>query len=106
MYTTNLKKDEDSFNGYMNSAGVVVETTFGKLKGRWRRLFRAIDVQVQFSPTILSACCVLHNIVETRESSFRKSWLDLNSEERNLTKKYPQPETEIFQDSADVAENF
>lgn len=94
-----MTREEDSFNAYINQARVTVEMAFGRLKGRWRRLLKTVGVKVAFSPTIIAACCTLHNVVEMREGSFRKEWLKLSDEEKKLNKIYPQPEDEIYDDN-------
>ncbi|XP_032686452.1 protein ALP1-like [Odontomachus brunneus] len=60
-----LTPEEESFNVYLNSARVCVEIAFGRLKARWRRLLKRIDVYYTYVPHIVSAACILHNIVET-----------------------------------------
>lgn len=88
-YTKQVTKEEDTFNVYLNRARVVVELAFGRLKARWRVLFKQMEVNVQFSPTLISACCVLHNVVEAKESTFQDGWLQQNRAEEGLL----QPET-------------
>lgn len=88
-FTAGITKEQDSFNAYLNRGRVVVEMAFGHLKGRWRRLSKTMEVEVNFAPTILSACCVLHNLVESREEDFPDRWLQIVT--TNAT-NYPQPE--------------
>lgn len=88
-FTGGITKEQDSFNAYLNKGRVTVELAFGRLKGRWRRLTKRIESSVTFVPTIISTCCVLHNIVEYRKDHFVDSWLDII--ENNQT-EYPQPE--------------
>ena len=67
----NAENDEDvpriprfvtRFNKVHSQTRVVVETTFGALKGRWRRLLHEITLDMEFIPDIVMACCILHNI--------------------------------------------
>lgn len=88
-YTSKITKEQDTFNVYLNRARVVVEIAFGRLKARWRVLFKRMDVNVQFAPTVISACCVLHNIIESKESTFRTGWLA----EGRSGEQFEQPET-------------
>ena len=50
------------FNKVHSQTRVVVETAFGALKGRWRRLLHEITLDMEFVPDIVMACCILHNI--------------------------------------------
>lgn len=69
-----LTSEEESFNVYLNSDRVCVEIAFGRLKARWRRLLKRIDVHYTYVPHIVSAACILHNIVETRKETFLSAW--------------------------------
>lgn len=69
-----LTPEEESFNVYLNSARVCVEIAFGRLKARWRRLLKRIDVHYTYVPHIISAACIIHNIVETRKELFLSTW--------------------------------
>lgn len=60
----------------MNSARVSVEIAFGRLKARWRRLSKKLDVHHSRVPKIVATCCTLHNIVEAANDNFNTSWLD------------------------------
>ena len=53
---------------------MVVECAFGRLKGRWRSLLKRNDRNVNFLPTYVAACCVLHNICEIHNDSFNEEW--------------------------------
>lgn len=69
-----LIPEEESFNVYLNSARVCVEIAFGKLKARWRRILKRIDVHYTYVSHIISAVCILHNIVEMRKETFLSAW--------------------------------
>ncbi|XP_039311912.1 protein ALP1-like isoform X1 [Solenopsis invicta] len=71
---TRLTPEEESFNVYLNSARVCVEIAFGRLKARWRRVLKRIDVHYTYVPYVISAVCILHNIVETRNDTFLSAW--------------------------------
>ena len=53
----------DRFDGCVQSARIVVENAFARLKGRWRVL-RSLAVSLEAAPTVISACAVLHNFIE------------------------------------------
>lgn len=59
-----LTPAQEAFNKHLNSIRVAVEHSFGRLKGRWRVLAKRSDIHHGFMPTVIAACCVLHNICE------------------------------------------
>ena len=60
---------------------MVIEGTYGRLKGRWRCLLTRHDSATEFVPTVISACCVLHNICEIHKDRIKRSWLvDIENE--------------------------
>ena len=52
-----------------------MENAFGRLKGRWRCLLKRNDTFIEDMPTVISACCVLHNICEVHRDHFNREWL-------------------------------
>ena len=52
------------FNEQLSSIRVRVEHAFGHLKSRWRVLAKRSDIHHSFMPTVVAACCVLHNMCE------------------------------------------
>ena len=71
-----LSAKHRKFNNRLSRARVVTECAFGRLKGRWRCLLKRNDIKVDFMPTLVTACCVLHNICEIHQDSFDHQWLD------------------------------
>jgi hypothetical protein len=55
---------------------VVVEHSYGRLKGRWRCLLKRLDVDISDVPELVTACCVLHNICEVHGEQFSEEWLE------------------------------
>ena len=53
-----------------------MENAFGRLKARWRRLLKRLDVDANKVPNIVIACCILHNICEIHGDAFHESWLE------------------------------
>ena len=41
---------------------MVVEHSYGRLKGRWRCLLKHLDVDISDAPEVVAACCILHCI--------------------------------------------
>lgn len=73
------------YNYRTSRARIVIENAFGRLKGRWRRLMKKNDMNIDNVPHIIAACCVLHNICEVHGESFDSTWA--MEDENNL----PQP---------------
>lgn len=92
-YSGTVPPHEDSFNAYLNKARIVVENAFGRLKGRWRVLQKRIDIDVNFVPTIVATCCILHNILESKKSPYRESWN--KTLEDNIMFSQPSSQTQM-----------
>lgn len=84
-----LTPEEESFNVYLSTGRVDIELAFGRLKARWRRILKRIDVHYTFAPQVVAACCVLYNIVESHKQEFRHAWMREIDESDVL---FPQPE--------------
>lgn len=93
-----MSKSEDSFNAYMNTARSRVEIAIGRLKGRFRRLQKPIDMRVEFAPKIVAAACVLHNIIEKKEGgdSYKQAW---SREYKKNLQLHPEPDEVEFDDA-------
>jgi len=87
-YTGALTPEEESFNTYLSSARICVENAFGRLKARWRVLLKRADINYKFMPSIVHACVILHNIIETSKDSFNPCWLRTVNE---VNIERPQP---------------
>ena len=72
-----LTGQQKTFNYSLSRARIVVENVFGRLKGRWRCLLKRNDTFIEDMPlaTVISACCVLHNISEVHRDQFNREWL-------------------------------
>ena len=74
-FSSTLTTRQKTFNYRLSRARVVVEIAFGRLKARWRRLSKQIDMHIDNVPHIIVACCVLHNMCEIHHDSFNEEWL-------------------------------
>ena len=70
-----LTKEQHTFNYRLSKARMVVENAFGRLKGRWHCLLKRNDSNLKNVPNIVAACCVLHNLCETRCQTFDEDLL-------------------------------
>ena len=82
-----LARQRESFNVYLSSGRMMIECAFGRLKGRWRRLQKRIDTDVEWAGVLVAACCFLHNFCETQNEQFYDGWLSDDDVESN----FPQP---------------
>ena len=92
-----LTQKQRKFNYRVSRAKVVVENAFGQLKGRWQSLLKRNDSAMEFLPTYVTACCMVHNICELYNDSFEEEWLitdgDTVSTEQSSALSVPTPNT-------------
>lgn len=100
-YTHNKLTDAEAYYNYRHSsARMIVEQTFGLLKGRFWILLSTNESSIPTVNVIAMACCILHNICVVREVTFKYEWIlarkdihmldnseedDVDIVERNLT---------------------
>ncbi|KAI1894139.1 hypothetical protein AGOR_G00112740 [Albula goreensis] len=54
---------QERFNLHLSRALSVTQKSFGMMKTRWRStLFKALEVNPDFAPSVISACAFLHNV--------------------------------------------
>ena len=70
-----LTPDMKQYNYRISQARIVVENVYGRLKGRWRRLMKRIDMHIDHIPNIVAAACILHNLCEIHKKHFNSAWL-------------------------------
>ncbi|XP_011266305.1 protein ANTAGONIST OF LIKE HETEROCHROMATIN PROTEIN 1-like [Camponotus floridanus] len=58
-----LTAQQSEFNFLHSSTRIVVERAFGYLKGRFRRLKFLELLDIEFIPKLITAICIMHNIV-------------------------------------------
>lgn len=61
-------QEKHAFDRQLSKGRVKVENAFGLLKNRWR-ILRELNVDLPFAPTVVGACCALHNYVQLRGES-------------------------------------
>ncbi|CAM2110865.1 unnamed protein product [Caretta caretta] len=89
-YTGSLDSSQELFNYRLSKCRMVVECAFGRLKARWRSLLTRLDLSETNIPTVITACCVLHNICESKGETFMAGW---EVEANRLAAGYVQPDT-------------
>ena len=73
--TGHLTQQKKCFNYNLSKTRVTIEHSYGRLKGRWRCLLKRLDVDINDVPTIVTTCCVLHNMCELSGDLFMQDWL-------------------------------
>ncbi|XP_064630215.1 uncharacterized protein LOC135489052 isoform X1 [Lineus longissimus] len=66
--------EQKRFNYMQSRNRMVVENSFGFLKGRWRRLLKRNDFRDIAVPNIILACWTLHNLCEDQGEDFPDHW--------------------------------
>ncbi|CAM4607227.1 unnamed protein product [Lepidochelys kempii] len=89
-YPGSLDSSQELFNYRLSKCRMVVECAFGRLKARWRSLLTRLDLSETNIPTVITACCVLHNLCESRGDTFMAGW---EVEANHLATEYAQPDT-------------
>ncbi|CAM4497070.1 unnamed protein product [Lepidochelys kempii] len=73
-YTGSLDSSKEQFNHRLNKCRMVVECAFGHLKGHWSSLLTRLDLHESNISIVVAACCVLHNICESKGEAFLAGW--------------------------------
>lgn len=74
------------FNYTLSQAHAIIDDTFGRLKARWQCLLKRNDCSLELIPTMITACCILHNVCEKHNDGFNSEWLGVLGQE-----EFPQP---------------
>ena len=56
-----LPNDKEHYNHLLSKNRITIERSFALLKCRWRKL-TCVNIEVANIPSLITACCVLHNI--------------------------------------------
>ncbi|XP_056446445.1 uncharacterized protein LOC130382618 [Gadus chalcogrammus] len=62
------------FNRRVAEARGVAASALLRLRARWQCLARRNDCRLDLLPTMVLACCILHNVCEARGDAFRPEW--------------------------------
>ncbi|XP_065423564.1 uncharacterized protein LOC135975661 [Chrysemys picta bellii] len=92
-YTGALDSEKELFNYRLSKCRMVVECAFGRLKGRWRSLLTRSDLSETNIPIVIAACCVLHNLCESKGETFMVGW---EVEANSLASDYAQPDSQAI----------
>ena len=95
--------EEVIFNNMLRSARNPIECAYGRLKARWQILNKRIDIGLKFIPTLIYACCVLHNICELRGMNVEDDALAQQMERDRLAQPENTPDRLYSFNSAEGA---
>ncbi|KAM4677598.1 uncharacterized protein O3C94_009686 [Discoglossus pictus] len=79
--TEHTNPGHEEMNRRFSSALGVAQTAFAHLKSRWRCLLKRNDTDLSFLPTLIAACCTLHNVCESCGDPFEEHWQEEATEE-------------------------
>ena len=65
---------ERLFNEKLRSARVVSGNCYGMLKGRWRILYKKVDVKLMNVKYVTLLCILLHNLCITMKDPCKPRW--------------------------------
>ena len=100
----NVRSNEEViFNNMLRSARNPIECAYGRLKARWQILNKRIDIGLKFIPTLIYACCVLHNICELRGMNVEDDALAQQMERDRLAQPENTPDRLYSFNSAEGA---
>ncbi|KAK5648231.1 hypothetical protein RI129_003123 [Pyrocoelia pectoralis] len=81
-----LSRDETNHNTIHSRTRVVIENTFGRLKGRWRILQYVNAYSIKKIVLITTACCVLHNFTYLcNDHMWPESYVDDDEDDLSYT---------------------
>lgn len=69
-----LTEPQRLFNHRLGRALRASEETLLRLRARWQCLSKRNDCGLDVVPTMILACCILHNVCESRGDAFREAW--------------------------------
>ncbi|XP_036410905.1 protein ANTAGONIST OF LIKE HETEROCHROMATIN PROTEIN 1-like [Megalops cyprinoides] len=93
-----LTPRQQAFNYRLSRARSVIENAFLRLKARWQCLHKRNDCSLDLLPTMILACCILHNVCEVHGDIFSEEWLEAVSQS-----ECPQPSDTVPASADDPA---
>ncbi|KAJ4425596.1 hypothetical protein ANN_27792 [Periplaneta americana] len=71
---------QKKFNFQLSRARHVVENAFGIVKRRFRIIGKWMELHLDNVPTVIKACCILHNICEARNDHIETQWTEATTQ--------------------------
>ncbi|XP_028834153.1 protein ANTAGONIST OF LIKE HETEROCHROMATIN PROTEIN 1 [Denticeps clupeoides] len=73
--SSHLTTGQHLFNLRLKWARRVVDDAFLRLRARWQCLHKRNDCGIDVVPTMVLACCILHNVCEVHGDTFVEEWV-------------------------------
>lgn len=70
-----LRREQQRLYYMLSRSRMPVEKAFGRLKGRWRRVLKPLDMKTEYVGDFVAAFCVLHNMCDREGEPIREEWL-------------------------------
>lgn len=68
---------QQTFNRRLLRAHSVLDNAFLRLRARWQCLHKRNDCGLDVIPTMVLACCILHNMCEVHGDTFVEEWVEV-----------------------------
>ena len=93
-----LSREEAWFNRKHSSTRMSVERGFGILKARFKEIGTKTSMKLEFLPTVVHACCVLHNILlASKDRTLDQILIDCNLPAMNACEMSHREEEDAFE---------
>ena len=93
-----LSKEELWFNKKHSSTRMSVERAFGILKARFKEIGTKSSLKLEFLPTVVHSCCILHNILlASKDRTLDQILSDYHLPPMDDNESSPQDEDDAFQ---------
>ena len=93
-----LSNEEAWFNRKHSSTRMSVERAFGILKARFKEIGTKTSMKLDFLPTVVHSCCVLHNILlASKDRTLEQILIDCNLPPMDAIPARQEWENDVFQ---------
>lgn len=83
-----LNNIQHNYNTQLSKTRVIIERTFGMLKGRFRKLKYVYMYNTEMIPLVILACCILHNICIDNEDEPFDEPMEMENRNHNNDHNY------------------
>ena len=84
------------FDSMLREAHNPIECAYGHLKAWWVILNKKIDLMLKSIPTIILACCALHNFGNKRERNKNRFWWESSPKSTSVSEKYLNSQENLY----------